>query len=37
MEVERQTPGSGNMDVGNGIASTDQCENNWKLDDSDQS
>ena len=28
MEVERQTPGSGNMEAGNGMARTDQCENN---------
>ena len=28
MEVETQTPGIGNMEVGNGMARTDQCENN---------
>ena len=37
MEAERQTPESGNMEVRNGMARTDQCEINWKLDDSDQS
>ena len=35
-EVERQTPGSSNMEVGNGMGKTDQCEDNGKLGNNDQ-
>ena len=36
-EVERQTPDSSNMEVGNGMRKTDQCEDNGKLGKNDQS
>ena len=35
-EVERQTPDSNNMEVGNGMGKADQCEDNRKLGNSDQ-
>ena len=35
-EVERQTPGSSNTQVGNGIGKTDQYEDNGKLGNNDQ-
>ena len=35
-EVERQTPGSSNTEVGNGMGKTDQCEDNGKLGNNDQ-
>ena len=35
-EVERQTPDSSNMEVGNGMGKTDPCMDNGKLGNSDQ-
>ena len=35
-EVERQTPDSSNMEVGNGMGKTWQCEGNGKLGNNDQ-
>ena len=35
-EVERQTPDSSNMEVGNGMGKTCQCESNGKLGNNDQ-
>ena len=36
-EVERLTPDSSNMEVGNGMGKTHQCEDNGKLGNNDQS
>ena len=35
-DVQRQTPDSSNMEAGNGMGKTDQCEDNEKLDNNDQ-
>ena len=35
-EVERQTRDSSNMEVGNGMGKTEQCQDNGKLGNSDQ-
>ena len=35
-EVGRQTPDSSNMEAGNGMGKTDQCEDNGKLGNNDQ-
>ena len=35
-EVEKQTPDSSNMEVGNGMAKTNQCADNGKLGNSDE-
>ena len=35
-EVERQTPDSSNMEVGNGMGKTYRCEDNEKLGNNDQ-
>ena len=36
LEVERQTPDSSNMEVGNGMGKAYQCEDNGKLGNNDQ-
>ena len=36
LEVEKQKPDSSNMEVGNGMGKTYQCEDNGKLGDKKQ-
>lgn len=36
LDIERQTPGSSNMETGNGMAKTYQYYDNGKLSNSDQ-